>query len=95
MHHVDFDSSEKCLTLENDCVVKMDLVAESGEVMLLKENISLLKDEIIDSMFMSKTALCEFGCSCFVFLPILPFAASFSKWSSLPAKGRFAPTAAH
>jgi isocitrate dehydrogenase len=60
MHAGDFYSSEKSMTMEQDCVVRMDLVTESGETIVLKENIPLQKDEIVDSMFMSKTALCDF-----------------------------------
>ncbi len=56
----DFYSSEKCLTLDRARDVKMDLVTRSGEVILLKKKVSLLKDEIIDSMFMSKKALVKF-----------------------------------
>jgi len=56
----DFYDSEKCLTMEKDCNVKMELLTKSGETIVLKEKTSLLKDEIIDSMFMSKKALCEF-----------------------------------
>jgi isocitrate dehydrogenase len=60
MHGGDFYSSEKCMTIDKDCDVKMELVTKSGETIVLKEKTSLLKDEIIDSMFMSKKALCEF-----------------------------------
>jgi isocitrate dehydrogenase len=60
MHHGDFYSSEKSMTMDEDCVVRMDLVAESGETIVLKDNIPLQKDEIVDSMFMSKKALCDF-----------------------------------
>lgn len=60
MHDGDFYSSEKCLTLPKDCTVKMDLVTNSGRTIVLKEKTDLLKDEIIDSMFMSKKALCKF-----------------------------------
>ena len=42
------------------CDVKMDLVTKSGKTIVLKEKVSLLKDEIIDSMYMSKKALCKF-----------------------------------
>jgi isocitrate dehydrogenase len=56
----DFYHSEKCMTMPKDCDVKMDLVTKSGEVILLKKSVSLLQDEIIDSMFMSKKALCQF-----------------------------------
>ncbi len=60
MHSGDFYSSEKCLTLDKACDVKMDLVTKDGKTIVLKEKTSLLAGEIIDSMFMSKTALCEF-----------------------------------
>ncbi len=56
----DFYSNEKSMTMEEDCVVRMDLVTESGETLVLKDNIALQKDEIVDSMFMSKQALCDF-----------------------------------
>jgi isocitrate dehydrogenase len=56
----DFYSSEICMTMEKDCDVKMELLTKSGETIVLKEKTSLLKDEIIDGMFMSKKALCEF-----------------------------------
>lgn len=60
MRHGDFYSSEKCKTIEKDCEVRMELVTTYGEVIVLKEKTELLKGEIIDSMFMSKDALCEF-----------------------------------
>ena len=56
----DFYSSEKCMTMDEACDVRMDLVTKDGETILLKEKVSLLKGEIIDSMFMSKKALCKF-----------------------------------
>ena len=60
MRRGDFYSSEKCLTLDKACSVKMDLVTKYGEVIVLKENTDLIEGEIIDSMFMSKNALCDF-----------------------------------
>jgi isocitrate dehydrogenase len=60
MHGGDFYASEKCLTLSKACDVKMDLVTKSGETILLKKKTSLQAGEIIDSMFMSKKALCKF-----------------------------------
>jgi isocitrate dehydrogenase len=56
----DFYHSEKCLTLDRARDVKMDLVAKSGKTIVLKPKVSLLEGEIIDSMFMSKKALCKF-----------------------------------
>ncbi len=60
MHGGDFYSSEKCLTMDKACDVTMDLVTNDGETIVLKEKTSLLEGEIIDSMFMSAKALCEF-----------------------------------
>lgn len=57
----DFYHSEKCLTVENACNVSIDLVTKKkGKTIVLKENLSLLDGEVIDSMFMSKKALCNF-----------------------------------
>ena len=60
MHGGDFYSSEKSITMKQDLVVRMDLVTDAGDTIVLKENIALQKDEIVDSMFMSKQALCDF-----------------------------------
>ncbi|NQY89366.1 MAG: NADP-dependent isocitrate dehydrogenase [Colwellia sp.] len=61
MHEGDFYASEKCLTMNKAGNVKIEFVAkEDGAVTVLKEKTSLQAGEIIDSMFMSKKALCEF-----------------------------------
>ncbi len=60
MHAGDFYASEKCLTLDKACDVRIEFVAKNGDVTVLKESIPLLEGEIIDSMFMSKKELCEF-----------------------------------
>lgn len=60
MRSGDFYSSEKSMTMARNCDVRMELVMANGQVMRLKEKTSLLKDEIIDSMFMSKKSLCAF-----------------------------------
>ncbi|MCL4158198.1 UNVERIFIED_CONTAM: hypothetical protein GTU68_060605, partial [Idotea baltica] len=60
MRHGDFYSSEKCKTVEKDCSVRMEFVNKEGKVTILKEKTDLLEGEIIDSMFMSKRALCQF-----------------------------------
>ena len=60
MHGGDFYTSEKCLTLDKACDVRMDLVTDEGKTIVLKEKTSLLEGEIIDSMFMSARSLCEF-----------------------------------
>jgi isocitrate dehydrogenase len=51
---------EKSLTLDRARDVKMELTGKSGKTHLLKPKVSLLEGEIIDSMFMSKKALCAF-----------------------------------
>jgi isocitrate dehydrogenase len=48
------------MTLDKARDVKMELVTKSGKTIVLKPKVSLLAGEIIDSMFMSKKALCEF-----------------------------------
>lgn len=60
MHGGDFYSSEKSMTMSKACDVKMDLVTKSGKTIVLKPKVSLQEGEIIDSMFMSKKALCAF-----------------------------------
>ncbi len=60
MHGGDFYSSEVCNVIDRDCDVRMELETDSGETIVLKEHTALLKDEIIDSMFMSAKALCAF-----------------------------------
>ncbi|MDE2454772.1 MAG: NADP-dependent isocitrate dehydrogenase [Burkholderiales bacterium] len=60
MKHGDFYHGEKSMTLDRARDVKMDLVTKSGKTLVLKPKVSLLAGEIIDSMFMSKKALCAF-----------------------------------
>jgi isocitrate dehydrogenase len=60
MNHGDFYHGEKSLTLDKARDVKMELLTQSGKTIVLKPKVSLLAGEIIDSMFMSKKALCEF-----------------------------------
>jgi isocitrate dehydrogenase len=61
MHSGDFYASEKCMTMDKACDVKIEFVAkEDGAVTVLKEKTTLEEGEIIDSMFMSKKVLCEF-----------------------------------
>ncbi len=56
----DFYSSEKSVTIDKDCSVSIKFIDSEGDSKMLKENIPLLKGEIVDSMFMSKKALCEY-----------------------------------
>lgn len=60
MKHGDFYHGEKSVTLDRARDVKMELLTTSGKSIVLKPKLSLLDGEIIDSMFMSKKALCEF-----------------------------------
>ena len=60
MKHGDFYHGEKSMTLDKARDVKMELIAKGGKTTVLKEKIALKEGEIIDSMFMSKKALCDF-----------------------------------
>ncbi|MFS8979558.1 NADP-dependent isocitrate dehydrogenase [Cupriavidus necator] len=60
MKHGDFYHGEKSMTLDKARDVKMELVTKSGKTIVLKPKVALQDGEIIDSMFMSKKALCDF-----------------------------------
>ena len=60
MHEGDFYHGEKSMTLDKARDVKMVLETKSGKTIVLKEKVALQNGEIIDSMFMSKKALCDF-----------------------------------
>jgi isocitrate dehydrogenase len=60
MRHGDFYHGEKSITLDRARNVKMELAAKSGETTVLKPMVSLREGDVIDSMFMSRKALCEF-----------------------------------
>jgi len=60
MKHGDFYHGEKSMTIDKARDVKMELLTKSGKTIVLKPKVSLLAGEIIDSMFMSKKALCDF-----------------------------------
>ena len=60
IHHGDFYHREKSITLDKARDVKMELITKSGKTVVLKQKVSLLDREVIDSMFMSKKALVEF-----------------------------------
>jgi len=60
MKHGDFYHGEKSMTLDRARKVKMELVTKGGEKILLKPKVSLDDGDVIDSMFMSKKALCDF-----------------------------------
>jgi isocitrate dehydrogenase len=60
MHHGDFYHGEKSMTMDKAREVKMELITTSGKTIVLKPKVALQDREVIDSMFMSKKALCEF-----------------------------------
>ena len=60
MHRGDFYEGEKSMTLDRERTVNMELITEDGEKQMLKTDIPLQDAEVVDSMFMSKRALCEF-----------------------------------
>ena len=60
MDHGDFRSNEKSLTMPNADAIRIELVGKDGNTTVLKENVALQKDEIIDATVMSKQALVDF-----------------------------------
>jgi len=60
MRSGDFYHGEKSMTLDKARDVRLELVTKSGKTVVLRPKVALLKGEIIDSMFMSKKALCAF-----------------------------------
>ena len=56
----DFYANEKSITLEAADSIKIELESNSGKKILLKENLDLLKEEVIDATVMSKKALIKF-----------------------------------
>ena len=56
----DFYHGEKSMTLDRARDVKMELITKSGKTIVLKPKVALQEREVIDSMFMSKNALCAF-----------------------------------
>ena len=60
MRHGDFYHGEKSLTLDRARTVKMVLETKRGETIALKPEVKLDSGDVIDSMFMSKRALCDF-----------------------------------
>jgi isocitrate dehydrogenase len=56
----DFYSGEKSLTVEKAGHVRIEFTGKDGQVKVLKPRVDLLAGEVIDGMFMSKKALCQF-----------------------------------
>ena len=60
MKHGDFYHGEKSMTLDKARNVRMELATKSGETIVLKAETELDDGDVIESMYMSKKALCEF-----------------------------------
>jgi len=60
MHSGDFYHGEQSTTMTKARTVRMELAGEDGETEVLKPEIPLQDAEVIDLMFMSKNALCDF-----------------------------------
>jgi isocitrate dehydrogenase len=56
----DFYESEKSTTMDNECDVKIEFADRDGNVTTLKDNLHLIKDEVIDTAVMNVAALREF-----------------------------------
>ena len=56
----DFYHGEKTMTVDHARTVRMELITKSGPTIVLKPEVKLDEGDVIDSMFMSKKALCEF-----------------------------------
>ena len=60
MRKGDFYSSEKSLTVPKAGHVRIEFTDKNGQITVLKPRVDLLENEVIDGMFMSKKALCDF-----------------------------------
>src|SRR4051812_36286260 len=56
----DFYHGEKSMTLDKARKVRMELKTKGGKTIVLKPEVKLDEGDIIDSMFMSRKALCDF-----------------------------------
>lgn len=60
MNQKDFYGSEKSITVGKDDAVKIELIDTNGQSTVLKENLKLVKDEIIDAAVMNVKELRKF-----------------------------------
>jgi len=60
MKQKDFYDSEKSMTMEKDDAVKIEFVDAKGNSTVLKENLKLIKDEVIDAAVMNVKELRKF-----------------------------------
>jgi isocitrate dehydrogenase len=56
----DFFGNEKSVCVAEDCKVSIEHIDKDGKISVLKQNLALQKDEIIDATFMSVSALRNF-----------------------------------
>ncbi len=56
----DFYENEKTIVLDKDTDVRYEFVGDDGKTIILKEKLSLLKDEVLDSTYMSVKLLRKF-----------------------------------
>ncbi|RJG19940.1 NADP-dependent isocitrate dehydrogenase [Alcanivorax profundi] len=56
----DFYSHETSTTIDKACKVRIEFVDSQGNISVMKPEFGLLDGEVIDAMFMSKKALCDF-----------------------------------
>ncbi len=60
MNGGDFRSSERSMTLQKACSVKIEFTDRFGNSEIKQSGLALQTGEVIDAMFMSKNALCKF-----------------------------------
>jgi len=60
MNGGDFRSSERSMTLADECTVKIEFTDKYGNTTVKQQGLKLLAGEVIDAMFMSKRALRKF-----------------------------------
>lgn len=60
MNDGDFFSNEKALLIKQDCLAHIEFTNEKGETKILKENLKLEKNELLDATFMSVEKLMRF-----------------------------------
>jgi isocitrate dehydrogenase len=60
MSYGDFAHNEKSITLSTPTTIKIDHIDANGNTTVLKDNLGLLKGEIIDATVLSKNALLKF-----------------------------------
>ena len=56
----DFFSHETSTTIKKACKVRIEFEDKNGEITIMKPELPLLDGEVIDAMYMSKQALCDF-----------------------------------